>query len=420
MSSVEVWLDDASLGPATVIGGLTRDRSKTGDTVRFDYAAAWLSPRNPVPAFALDHDLPLAAGAHYSPFGADHLTGIFVDCSPDRWGKMLMERREVIQARAQERKARILRGWDFLLGVNDESRMGALRLRDPERDAYMDSHWLTAPPITDLRTLEHAAHKVERGANTVGDDADMAKWILQLIAPGASLGGARPKASFRDTDGSLWLAKFPSREDRRDVGMWEFLAYRLSLAAGIDMPPARMLALSDRGSTFAVRRFDRSGASRRLYASAMTRLARDHSEGASYLDLVEAIEADGTSAGIGAQLEQLFRRVLFNVVIGNRDDHLRNHGFLREGNGWVLSPAFDVNPNPDKHEHVLTLDGSDASPDSGLLMATRDFYRLTRARAEQIEQEIRGVIRGWKALARQLGIRNTEIQLMGGVIDPDR
>jgi serine/threonine-protein kinase HipA len=152
----------------------------------------------------------------------------------------------------------------------------------------------------------------------------------------------------------------------------------------------------------------------------MTRLAREDSEGASYLDMVEAIETGGASTQIGAQLEQLFRRVLFNVLIGNRDDHLRNHGFLRQGNGWVLSPAFDVNPNPEKNEHVLTLDGDDGSPDSGLLLATRDFYRLTAARSSQVEKEVRDAVRGWATLAKRTGLRNSEIDLMHGVIDPDR
>jgi serine/threonine-protein kinase HipA len=357
----------------------------------------------------------LAGGAHYAPGGADHLTAAFQDCSPDRWGKMLMERREAIDARAQDRRIRNLRAWDILLGVHDEARMGALRLKDPGADRFLAFHGLPAPPLTDLRDLENAADKVEQGG-----DEHVSQWILQLIAPGASLGGARPKAGFRDVDGSLWLAKFPSREDRRDVGLWEYLAHQLSVKAGIDMPPARVLKLSERGHTFAVRRFDRSENSRRHFASAMTRLAREDSEGAGYLDLVEAIETSGSSNSIGAQLEQLFRRALFNVLIGNRDDHLRNHGFLRQGNGWVLSPAFDVNPNPDKSEHVLTLDGDDASPDSALLLATRDFYRLGDARLARIEREVRDAVREWEVHAKQLGLRRAEIEFMRGTIEPDR
>jgi serine/threonine-protein kinase HipA len=415
MNEVEVWLNDDTLGAPTQVATLIRDTSKTGDTVRFEYASAWLEQTAPFPGFALDHELPLARGAMYAHAGADQLSGSFQDCSPDRWGKLLMERREAIEAREQQRPLRNLRSWDFLLGVNDESRMGALRLRDPASGEYVDTRALSAPPITALRELEAAAERVERDG-----DAPVDPWIRQLIAPGASLGGARPKASFRDTDGSLWLAKFPATDDRLDVGHWEYLVWQLSQDAGIDMPPARALKLSGRGHTFAVRRFDRMGASRRLYSSAMTRLARQDSDGASYLDLVEVIEHEGASTRIDDQLAQLFRRVLFNILVGNRDDHLRNHGFLREGNGWVLSPAFDVNPNPDKGAHVLSIDGDDASPDSGLLLATTEFYRLKPKAAQAIEREVRGAVSGWEKRAKALGLRGAEIEQMRQVIDAQR
>lgn len=415
MNEVEVWLDDDSLGPSVRVGQLTRNTSKTGDTVHFDYAPEWLQRTAPCASFSLDHELPLADGALYAHAGADQLSGSFQDCSPDRWGKLLMERREAIEAREQKRPLRLLRGWDFLLGVNDESRMGALRLRDPAGGEYVDARHLSAPPITALRELEAAAGRVERG-----DDEQVDKWIRQLIAPGASLGGARPKASFRDTDGSLWLAKFPAIDDRRDVGHWEYITWQLARDAGIDVPPARALKLSGRGHTFAVRRFDRTSDSRRLYSSAMTRLARSDSDGASYLDIVEVIEREGSSTQIADQLAQLFRRVLFNILIGNRDDHLRNHGFLRDGNGWVLSPAFDINPNADKSVHVLGIDGSDASPDTGLLLATTEFYRLTPRRAKAIERDVRDVVRGWEPRARTLGLRKGEIEVMRQVIDAER
>ncbi len=414
MNQVEIRLDDRSLGAMTLVGQLNHDQSKTGETVRFYYSQGWLDDAGPIASFALDHELVLAAGAHYAQTGADQLAGIFLDCSPDRWGKMLMDRREAIEAREEKRKIRTLRSWDYLVGVNDESRMGALRLFDAGDKKYVDSRSLSAPPITELRALEEAARMLE-----LGQDEEIDKWLKQLIAPGASLGGARPKASFRDTDGSLWLAKFPSSEDRRDVGLWEYLTYQLSVDAGIDMPPARALRLSSRGHTFAVQRFDRTPTSRRLYVSAMTRLARNESEGSSYLDIVGAIESEGSSTHINLQLTQLFRRALFNIIIGNRDDHLRNHGFLREGNGWVLTPAFDVNPNPDRGEHVLTIDGNNASPDSSLLMATAEFYRLAPKAANKVELEVRYAVRGWDKKAKEMGLRNSEIELMKSVINPE-
>ncbi|QOD91959.1 HipA domain-containing protein [Lysobacter sp. CW239] len=397
---------------------MTRSSSKTGEAVSFEYSPQWLDGQDPIAGFQLDPQLYLAGGQIYSRAGADRLSGSFVDCSPDRWGKLLMDRREAIEAREQDRRVRNLREWDYLVGVNDESRMGALRLWDNEEQVYRDARGLSSPPITDLRELEAAAEAVERG--DPADTALMRKWLMQLIAPGASLGGARPKASFRDVDGSLWLAKFPSTEDRRNVGLWELLAYQLSLDAGIVMPPAKVLRLSGRGHTYAVTRFDRMAGSRRAYASAMTLLDATESEGFSYLDLVLVIEREGASTTIAADLEQLFRRVMFNILIGNRDDHLRNHGFLRQGNGWRLSPAFDVNPNPDKHDHVLAIDESDTSPDTALLLSSADYYRLGKRVADEIAEQIRAVVRGWEKRAETLGLRGHEVDVMRGVIDPER
>jgi serine/threonine-protein kinase HipA len=268
--------------------------------------------------------------------------------------------------------------------------------------------------MTALRELETAAIKVERGQG-----ADVDKWVRRLVAPGTTLGGARPKASFVDEHGHLWLAKFPSAEDRHDVGLWELLAYELSAAAGINMPEARALALSRRGHTYAVKRFDRVDDHRWMYASAQTLLRRD-SEGASYLDVVQAIESHGARGTIAPDLEQLFRRATFNVLVGNRDDHLRNHGFLREKTGWRLSPAFDVNPNPHKDVHVLALDEREPTPDTQLLLQNREFFRLSLRRAEHILEEVRAAVRPWQARAKAIGIKRAEIAALAAVIDPER
>ncbi|KAF1719935.1 serine/threonine-protein kinase HipA [Pseudoxanthomonas wuyuanensis] len=418
MNRVEVWMDDASLGGSALVGQLSKTASRTGDTISFEYDPHWLASAGPVAAFPLDHEFYFGTGPQYARAGANELSGAFQDCSPDRWGKRLMDRREAVEAREQERRVRSLRAWDYLVGVNDESRMGALRLVDPASGRYVDDRTLSAPPVTDLRQLEAIAAHVERADADLTDE--MVRWIKQIVAPGASLGGARPKASFRDPAGQLWLAKFPSNDDRVNVGLWEFLAYQLSLDAGIDMPEARLMQFSDRGHTYAVQRFDRTSTSRRMFSSAMTQLDVSESEGHSYLDLVQVIETSGTSTQIASDLEQLFRRVLFNVLIGNRDDHLRNHGFLRAGDGWRLSPAFDVNPNPDKDHHVLAIDGSDPSPDSSLLLATADYYRLSRNTAAALAEHVRAAVRGWETRARALGAPAGEIALMRGVIDPDR
>lgn len=418
MNPLDVWIDDATLGGQALVGRLQRATSRTGETLSFEYDPQWLANAGPVPAFPLDHELHFGAGPQYARAGASGLSGAFVDCSPDRWGKRLMDRREAIEAREQSRTVRNLRAWDYLIGVNDESRMGALRFVDPQTLRYVDDRALSAPPVTELRQLEAIAARVERGDDDTSDQ--MARWVKQLIAPGASLGGARPKASFHDQDGQLWLAKFPSTDDRIDVGLWEFLTYQLSLEAGIDMPRARLLRLSDRGHTYAVQRFDRTPTSRRAFCSAMTQLDVTESEGRSYLDIVLAIESSGTSTQIGRDLEQLFRRVLFNILIGNRDDHLRNHGFMRAGDGWQLSPAFDVNPNPDKDYHVLAINEADPSPDSGLLLATATYYRIPKKETSAIVGQVRDAVRGWEARARALGASGNDIARMQAVIDPER
>jgi serine/threonine-protein kinase HipA len=418
VNSLEVWIEDASLGGPALVGRLSKTNSRAGNTISFEYDHDWLAGAGPVTAFPLDPELYLGPGQQYARAGAGQLSGAFLDCSPDRWGKRLMDRREAIEAREEGRKARNLRAWDYLVGVHDESRMGALRLVDPASGRHVDDRELSAPPVTELPRLEGIAAQVERGDADLSDE--MVRWIKQLVAPGASLGGARPKASFRDKTGQLWFAKFPSSDDRIDVGLWEFLAYQLSLDAGIDMPEARLMRFSDRGHTYAVQRFDRTPTSRRMFSSAMTQLDVAESEGHSYLDLVQVIEMQGTSRQIAHNLEQLFRRALFNILIGNRDDHLRNHGFLRAGDGWQLSPAFDVNPNPDKDHHVLAIDARDPSPDSSVLLATADFYRLSRKALGTVVEEVRAVVRGWEDRARALGALPGEIALMQAVIDADR
>lgn len=411
MNTVEVFLDDASLAAESVlVGRLFRDASRRGDILRFEYDTEWLARPE---AFEIEPLLPLREGPFHASDPAQP-PNVFQDCSPDRWGRLLMDRREAIEAREEDRPRRSLRAWDYLAGVDDGTRMGALRLRDPDTDRFVASLQPSAPPMTSLRELEAAARLIEQGA---GDEVD--KQVRQLIVPGGSLGGARPKASFVDEHGELWLAKFPSTEDRHDVGLWEFVTWTLAIAAGIRMPEARLLTLSSRGHTFAVKRFDRIGGRRRMYASAKTLLDMD-SDGASYLDLVSAIESQGASGTIADGLEQLFRRAVFNVLVGNRDDHLRNHGFLRESTGWVLSPAFDVNPNPDKDVHVLALDAADPTPDTQVLVAQHAFFRLDAGRAASILEDVRHAVRPWASEAKAAGANSQALSLMSTAIDPER
>jgi serine/threonine-protein kinase HipA len=227
------------------------------------------------------------------------------------------------------------------------------------------------------------------------------------------MGGARPKACFSETDGRLWIGKFPARDDRYDVGAWEFVVHQLAQAAKVDVPQARLERLTDRYGTFCVVRFDRAGRQRRMFASAMTLLERRDGEGgASYLDLAELIADQGASKHVEEDLAQLFRRVVFNVLVSNRDDHLRNHGFLRVPSGWRLAPAYDMNPSLEKHEHSLALDESSPEPRISTVVETAEFYRLTSKEAVRIVAQVRTAVSGWKATAQAIGLPRAEVQRM--------
>ena len=408
IGEVEVWID-TDIAPSTRVGTLHDDRGQ----IRFRYDAAWLAHPN-----AFDIDPTLALGdAPFFPNAATGNFGIFLDSSPDRWGQVLMQRREALAARDEQRRPRTLRPWDYLLGVQDATRQGALRFRDSVSGRFLGDEALAAPPATSLGELESVARDLTgRGI----DDLDrLRRWLAVLIAPGASLGGARPKANFTDRDGTLWIGKFPSREDDRDYGAWEYLAHCLGHAAGIDVPPARLVKLSDY-HTFCVRRFDRVHAQRRFYASAMTLLGREQSEGTSYLELAQFLQLRGHRQHIEADLEQLFRRVIFNVLIGHRDDHLRNHGFLLTDGGWRLAPAFDVSPNIEKAEHVLNLDESSPVPDVRAALTTHEYYRLDAARAGTLVREIAAAVAHWRTEARKLRIARADIERMAAAFEPAR
>ena len=397
---VEVWVD-ADFLERTRVGTLSHDRG----TLRIAYDAAWL--KNPQ-AFALDPDFSLGEGTYFPNADAGNFR-VFDDSAPDRWGQTLMKRREALAAKDEDRKPRSLYTWDFLLGVEDVSRQGALRYRRPGEEAFLAHDTLTVPPAASLRELEIVAREIT--AKRIDDLAALRQWLKVLIAPGASLGGARPKASFTETNGTLWIAKFPARDDTRDVGAWEALAHRLAAAAGIEVPASDLHRFSGEHHTFCVQRFDRSGVRRRFYASAMALLRKDQSEGTSYLELAEFLHARGAKDHIASDLEQLFRRVAFNVAIGNRDDHLRNHGFLLTPTGWRLAPAFDLNPNTDRGDHVLNIDESDNRPSLATVIETSDWYAGSKDRGRAIVAEVLHETRRWREAAQALKIARADIEL---------
>lgn len=407
----EVWLDAPELEPCCLVGKLQQNLSRTALPASFVYAPQWLESST---KFALDPRLDLYAGEQ-NPQVNFPAFGIFMDSAPDRWGRVLMERREAHQAEQEGRDVRTLQETDFLLGVNDFVRMGALRFRLSEHSAFVADDQLAAPPATSLTELAEVCRRIEEpGAEKL---PEYTRWLAMLVAPGTSLGGARPKANFTASDLSLWIAKFPAKDDRHDVGAWEFVIRELAHRCGIRVPDAQVIRLNSEHHTYCAKRFDREGGIRRMYASAMTLLERrDGQEGASYLDLAQAIEDFGAQGHVDEDLHQLFRRALFNVLVGNRDDHLRNHGFIREKTGWRLSQAFDVNPNPSRQEHALTLDGKLAVPEVARVMATAELYRLSTARAQAILAEVRQQLADWRQVAQRQGIAGFEIQRMAAVI----
>lgn len=382
MERVEVWLDDELAGDESAcVGELWVSAARGRPVTRFRYDPLWLS--RGAGGFAIDPELPLGEGDFF-PVSGRTLHGALRDTTPDLWGRRLMDRRERDDASVESRRPRAPTEWDYLLGVQDSGRLGALRLRDPKSGRWLDARKPGIPPITRLRELQAAAERLDADPSVPVDPA-----IAGLIQPGSSLGGARPKATFHDTDGSLWLAKFPSQDDRLDVGAAEYLLHQLAHACEIEVPPARLEALGGRGTTFCVQRFDRRGSRRRMFWSAMTLLGKSDGDDAGYLDISEALQNQADANTVERDLHQLFRRVLFNILVGHRDDHLRNHSFLRAPSGWTLAPAFDLNPELDRFEHALAIDEADHRPSPENLRATAELYRLTPAAAARIEDDLR-------------------------------
>lgn len=392
-----VVLDSPELRPPTQVGTLVRWPGRGEHRpISFVYDEAWLADRE---AFPLDPRTLLFSGDQQ--LGMDTLPPALVDTTPDAWGQMLLAREQ----------HRLLSNWELLVGVADETRMGALRLASSADGPFLRSSPPHVPALSSLRELQDLAHWVEENPNAEIDD----RRLRDLVLPGSSLGGARPKANVRDADGSLWIAKFPSREDRRlDTGAWEFVYANLAERAGIGVAEHRLMAVGPgRGRTYLVRRFDRANDdARRLFISAMT--LTDHRDGdaASYPDIAQAISRFGARGSVRTDLAQLFRRLVFNVVAGNRDDHLRNHGFLRLPDGWRLAPAFDMNPARAAHPRSLSLDGS--SNDQGVLTAlsTHRLYALSEGDAFAILRDVVEAASEWEIEAAAAGIPASERRII--------
>lgn len=391
--------DDFSSDETVLMGRLFVNVLKTVESYSFEYDENWLKKTKLM--LTLDPELMPYSGRQY-PFGKN-IFGLFADASPDRWGRVLMNKRERILAEKEGRKPAKLHDSDYLLGVCDETRMGGIRFKiNPDGPYLSDDKETAVPPWAKLRTLEEASRNFENDTNGLTE-----KWLNQLIRPGSSLGGARPKATVADTKNQLWIAKFPSKNDENDSGAWEMVAHDLAALCGLNVPEAKLVKFSPLGSTFLVKRFDRKLNRRIHFASAMTLLGKTDgagaADGSSYLELAAFIKSYGAQPK--KDLIELWKRIVFNMAITNSDDHLRNHAFIMTTGGWVLSPLYDVNPVPYGDELSLNVNEDDNSIDMELAIRTAVRFGISEQEAVVIADQIRKTVReNWSALAVKYGL----------------
>ena len=412
--TIAVYADwDGSAAPLRL--GLLRARQGAGrELFEFEFDDSALN-HPAVINLHLDPRLGLFQGRQHPPQGNETF-GMFADASPDRWGRMLMRRRLEREQRAgRVGKAVRLHESDYLLGVHDTFRVGALRFRLDDKGDFLDNrHDVAAPPFVQLRALEAASLALERDEDNTaaaGDD-----WLRMLIAPGGSLGGARPKASVVDPAGHLWIAKFPSVRDETNIGAWELVVQTLARSCGLRVPEGLARRFANRHHTFLVKRFDRTEEGRRLhFASAMTLTGHtdgdDASTGASYLEIARVLIDHG--AQTDADLCELWSRIVFNILVSNTDDHLRNHGFiLIPGKGWRLSEAYDVNPVPESQGLKLNISEADNALDLELARSVAPYFRVGLKAANQIIERSQAVVKQWHKIADQLRIPGGERERM--------
>ncbi|PHR42633.1 MAG: toxin HipA [Fluviicola sp.] len=376
----------------------------------FEYDESWLKSGH---AQLLDPDLQLYAGKQYLSDQEKQNFGMFLDSSPDRWGRILMRRREAALSREENRPQNNLFETDYLLGVYDEHRMGGLRFKlDLEGPFLNNNKEMASPPWASIRELEQISLRLEE--DDVVNDPEYLKWLSMLVAPGSSLGGARPKASVLDNENHLWIAKFPSKNDQTDIGGWEIVTYELAIEAKINMAEAQAKKFTTNKHTFLTKKFDRTSTGERIhFASAMTLLGHmdgeDYGEGVSYLELVDFITTQG--ANVNEDLEQLWRRIVFSICVSNTDDHLRNHGFILTNEGWILSPAYDINPVETGAGLKLNISEDDNALDLDLALEVIPYFRIKEARANEIIQEVKSAVQNWKKVATKYSISNAEQEL---------
>ncbi len=400
MSDVEVFLDWQGL--CRRIGSMRWQGSRGRQSVTFEYDLEWI--RDAL-NFSLDSSLPVGPGTFRPPAGQE-MFGTLGDSAPDTWGRTLMRRKERRAAEREGRAVRTLHEADFLLGVADETRLGALRFRWEGDDIFQAPQDVGVPGTVALDQLLKASERILRGEETDED-------LLLIFAPGSSLGGARPKASVIDQHGCLSIAKFPRETDEYSLERWEAIVLDLAEATGIQTA-SHALIDNDGRPIFLSRRFDRQGQERIPFLSAMSMTEHRDGDRGSYLEVVDALTEHGANAA--DDRIELFKRVAFSVLVSNTDDHLRNHGFLWLGQrGWTLSPAYDINPTPqDIKPRILAtnIDFDDGTCSIELLRSVAGEFALKLADADALIRQVATATQAWRQAARRRGAKESEIQRM--------
>ena len=397
------WLDKPEL-----VGELCYEKLRGSESYAFRFDDNWLKFHAGI---KLSEDINNYPGLQYTQPGND-IFGCFSDALPDRWGRTLLKRREQIQASEEKRAVRNLSSFDYLMGIDDFSRMGGFRLkRELDGDFINVSPSLKIPPLTELRQLVLASQEVEKSEEN--DVLPEKKWIAQLIQPGTSLGGARPKAGVLDDSGNLCIAKFPSRKDDYDTGLWEHFSHLLARKAGIYAAQTKVLCGLGKYHTLLSKRFDRTDEGKRIhFASSMSLIGLrdgDNAQGGyGYLNIVDFILQ--SCCDVEKNLQELYRRVAFNICIGNSDDHFRNHGFLLTPRGWTLSPAYDMNPTLNEYQSLLINESSNKA-DIRTLLESCESYMIKKEVAENIIRQVQAAVAGWENLAVLLQIPAREVTM---------
>lgn len=414
MRKIYVYADFDWLKTAVLVGELGYESLRGTDSYSFCYDHNWLRQYSDL---YLSADINNYTGLQFTQPDRD-IFGCFGDALPDRWGRLLLNRREQIRAQEEKRPVRKLSSYDYLLGIDDYSRMGGFRFKElPDGEFINCDATLRIPPLTDIQVLVAASMEVEKSEdrNLLPDK----KWLLQLVHPGTSLGGARPKAGVLNEEGELCVAKFPSRNDEYDIGLWEHLSHLLAKEAGVEAAETRAITAGEKYHTLLSKRFDRTtDGHRRHFASAMTLLGLtdgcNAQTGNGYLDIVDFILQH--CCNVEANLRQLYRRVAFSIAIGNSDDHFRNHGFLLTPKGWTLSPAYDLNPTFNDHQSLL-INATTNRSDLQLLLASSEEYMISKEEATRIIEEVKDGVSQWRSMATRLGIAKREMDLFAQVFE---